>query len=1372
MKFNPPIVKSFSKAPSVKSFMMLLSMIIGSLSTNLSAQTVSVDTSNTPEQLVDRLMDASCSIRSNQNISSPQAVGYFYNNNSNFPIQEGVIIRNGNVSLSAGPYTGQGLSSQINSANDSDLQEISNSSGQISTITDVGYLEFDFVPNGTDFNFNFLFASNEYGEWQCGFSDVFAFLLTDLSTGETINLAVIPESEIPVSVKDIRNSAYNSSCNSVNEHLFSTYNPDNPASSVLNMRGYTVVMNASANVIPGNSYRIKLAVGDYNDADFDSAVFIEAGSFSSFVSIGEDQVLCGNDEVTLDTGISDTLNYSFSWSRNGLPISGQNGPSITVEETGIYKVLVTTTNGCTLADEITISDLQIGVPSNLLTCTDGASGSFDLTINNEEALGVDPDRYEAIYYASLVNANSNVPIPTADLTNYQSPGAQTIYIRLKDKDTNLFCDAMVNFDLSVRTFEVGEPDDFEVCENVSIIDIPSAVESQILDGLNPLNYTVTYHANLTDANNGENEILSPSSFTTPSLNTTFWARTTDNDLGCFKVVDFNIGIMAIPAIEELPDIILCDSFTLPPLTSGNYFSQSGGNGIAYTPGEIITGSTRVYIYNVNSEGCSIETSFKIEILRSFEIETEHCAQYTIPTPPSGGFFTQPNGPNGTGMELAPGTVITSSQRIYYFSEFANLPCVDKPFDITIYTPPLVDEIEDVVVCDSYALPNLVNGTYFAGPNGTGGVLSGGDIINSSQTIYIYNDDGRCTNQREFRVSIIDTSSFTDQTVCGAYVVPATEVGGYFTQPAGGGTSISSGSSIDTSTTLYYYVETTEGINCTTNLAIDVTINTIPEVDSLEDVVTCIDSPYILPSLIHGNYFTLPNGQGTPLFAGDTISESQTIYIFNTNGLCTNSSSFEVEIRALPSVDNFTDIFTCEPYILPELSNGAYYTESNKQGVQLNAGDVISTTQTIYIYNDYSDLTSCASENVFTVNVLGVTVDQMENVNTCDSYTLPVLNVGAYFTQPFGQGAQLFPGDVLTTSQTLYIYAENGNRFFCYDNQELVITISNTPQFQNFENIESCGSYTLESFNIPDVNVSYYRQSGGINLIDPADYTLTEPGIYTIHARSSSVGNSNCFVDEVFSVTVFPLKELSIDDAIICVDAASGLTTQSAMLTSGLDPSVYTVNWYLNNTLMGTGSDYEATEAGIYTVETIKLIPDVGNDCNYAPTEVEVKASSPQAKITFLTEPFESLSNIRIDFIDPGLGTYEYQLNNGPFQTSNIFLNIPFGEHTITIRDTSNLCGNMQLLFTSMSHPSFFTPNGDGINDTWNIPDLRNHGEASIKIFDRYGKLIKKITPSGEGWNGLSNSGSEMPSSSYWFTVEFVFEGAKKTYTSYFALKRR
>ena len=143
--------------------------------------------------------------------------------------------------------------------------------------------------------------------------------------------------------------------------------------------------------------------------------------------------------------------------------------------------------------------------------------------------------------------------------------------------------------------------------------------------------------------------------------------------------------------------------------------------------------------------------------------------------------------------------------------------------------------------------------------------------------------------------------------------------------------------------------------------------------------------------------------------------------------------------------------------------------------------------------------------------------------------------------------------------------------------------------------------------------------------------------------------------------------------------------------------------------------------------------------------------------------------------------YEYQLEEGaPWQSSPIFTNIPAGvEYTIHIRDvkTPNPCNDDYTdTVQVINYPHFFTPNGDGINDTWNIRGLNGQETAKIYIFDRYGKLLKQISPlDSGGWNGTLN-GQPLPATDYWFTVDYYEitpDGTlvPKQFKAHFSLKR-
>ncbi|MBL7897271.1 MAG: hypothetical protein JNJ99_01965 [Crocinitomicaceae bacterium] len=122
----------------------------------------------------------------------------------------------------------------------------------------------------------------------------------------------------------------------------------------------------------------------------------------------------------------------------------------------------------------------------------------------------------------------------------------------------------------------------------------------------------------------------------------------------------------------------------------------------------------------------------------------------------------------------------------------------------------------------------------------------------------------------------------------------------------------------------------------------------PTIDNPSDVIAC--GSYVLPALTAGSYFTGSNGSGINLFAGNTISTSQTIYVYATNGTCSSENSFLVSIESLPIVDVINDTISCDSLILPLLSFGEFFTGTMGSGITLSPGSVITSDQTIYVYS--------------------------------------------------------------------------------------------------------------------------------------------------------------------------------------------------------------------------------------------------------------------------------------------------------------------------------------------------------------------------------------------------------------------------------------
>lgn len=141
------------------------------------------------------------------------------------------------------------------------------------------------------------------------------------------------------------------------------------------------------------------------------------------------------------------------------------------------------------------------------------------------------------------------------------------------------------------------------------------------------------------------------------------------------------------------------------------------------------------------------------------------------------------------------------------------------------------------------------------------------------------------------------------------------------------------------------------------------------------------------------------------------------------------------------------------------------------------------------------------------------------------------------------------------------------------------------------------------------------------------------------------------------------------------------------------------------------------------------------------------------------------NTVTVILSNTSLGDYEYSLDNITYQDNNTFTALITGEYIVYIRD-KNGCGVTEQIVYLLNYPKYFTPNGDGYHDNWFINYSETEPNMIIKIFDRYGKILR-ILDTETSWDGTYN-GQEMPTSDYWFSI--IRENGK-TYTGHFTLKR-
>ncbi|MCC7244699.1 MAG: choice-of-anchor L domain-containing protein [Saprospiraceae bacterium] len=255
---------------------------------NLSEVTnLQVQRGMTPTALVrDVLIGGDCFDIANVSYSGDSTqIGTFSNGLSNIGFDNGIIMATGNTNIALGPNNRHNGGTNLNSiVFDSELAMLAGG-----TIYDRCVLEFDFTPTQSPIVFEYVFASEEYCEWVGSqFNDVFGFFISGPGIVGSQNLALVPTSLQPVSINTI-NDILNSNLYTHNMNNNPAYFPDfcgipaatGPATTEIQYDGFTKKMQATVNVVPCQTYHIKLKISDVADGNWDSAVFLRAGSFNA-----------------------------------------------------------------------------------------------------------------------------------------------------------------------------------------------------------------------------------------------------------------------------------------------------------------------------------------------------------------------------------------------------------------------------------------------------------------------------------------------------------------------------------------------------------------------------------------------------------------------------------------------------------------------------------------------------------------------------------------------------------------------------------------------------------------------------------------------------------------------------------------------------------------------------------------------------------------------------------------------------------------------------------------------------------------------------------------------------------------------------------
>ncbi|QUY56710.1 choice-of-anchor L domain-containing protein [Chryseobacterium arthrosphaerae] len=427
----------------------------------------------TPEQLVKDILingGSTCSVPNVTNVSitpnqpntsNTRFWGYFHKGTTNFPFKDGIVLTTGRADQAGNVASGASYTIPGAGMDDPDLLVAVPNPDPTEHYNDNVMLEFDFVPNSTQVKFNYIFASEEYsGTYPCDYSDAFALLIKPVAGGPYVNLAVLPNNAGPVAMTNIHPLITGfGGCPAINEQYFGGYNSS--PNIVTNYDGRTTPLTAVADVTPGVAYHFKMVLSDYKDHSYDSAVFIEGGSFDIGIKIVDENgvllpaeiKMCDNTPKVIKAQVATIPNMTFQWYKDGVLIPGATSISYVATSAGVYTVKVMVPgNNC--PGEATIKVVGGTSPTvqnaTLKLCTTPTLTTFNL----EDAKPMISTTPGAVFkfYANLADAQAQNNSNITNLTNYNGTDGQVLHVLVSN---GAFCSRIATLTLRKEELPVA-----------------------------------------------------------------------------------------------------------------------------------------------------------------------------------------------------------------------------------------------------------------------------------------------------------------------------------------------------------------------------------------------------------------------------------------------------------------------------------------------------------------------------------------------------------------------------------------------------------------------------------------------------------------------------------------------------------------------------------------------------------------------------------------------------------------------------------------------------------------------------------------------------------------------------------------------------